>query len=134
MKLWGSVKQQANKLAFDAEKALRVKRQEGVITELRDKVQPQYTELGQTALALMDEGAIVHPQLAVFANEIANLQESIRDEAAKLATMQAEEYETAEEAVAGPAAPAVSSMPPVEPAMPAPPQSEEPPAPPPPAE
>ena len=134
MKLWGSVKQQANKLAFDAEKALRVKRQEGVISELRDKVQAQYTELGQATLALMDEGAIVHPQLAAFANEIAQLQESIRDEEAKLATMQAEEFESAEEAVAGPAAPAASSMPPVEPPMPAPPESEEPTAPPPPAE
>ncbi len=134
MKLWGSVKQQANKLAFDAEKALRVKRQEGLISALQDKVQAQYAELGQKALALMDEGAIVHPQLAVFANEIAKLQESIRDETAKLATMQAEEFETAEETAAGPAGPAASSMPPVEPPMPAPPQSEEPTAPPPPAE
>lgn len=39
MKLWGSIKQQANKLAYDAEKALRVKRQEGIIGELREKVQ-----------------------------------------------------------------------------------------------
>ncbi len=132
MKLWGSVKQQANKLAFDAEKALRVKRQEGVISALRDKVQAQYSELGQATLALMDEGAIVHPQLAAFANEISTLQESIKDETAKLATIQAEEFESAEEAAAGPATAPASSMPPLEPRMPAPPQSEEPPTPPPP--
>jgi hypothetical protein len=126
MKLWGSMKQGANKLAFDAEKALRVKRQEGAISGLRDKVQAQYAGLGQTAYALMDEGAIAHPQLAQYANEIGRLQELIQAEAKKLAEMQAEEYESEESA-----APSPTVEPPAEP-TPAELSWEEPAAPPPP--
>ena len=134
MKLWGSMKQGANKLAFDAEKALRVKRQEGTITGLRDKVQAQYTELGQSAMALMEQGAIAHPQLAQFANQISVLQEQIQQEAQKLALMQAEEYQPEETAIpvapppvapVPPAMPAASSAPAEEPS------TEDPPAPPP---
>jgi uncharacterized protein involved in exopolysaccharide biosynthesis len=124
MKLWGSMKQGANKLAFDAEKVLRVKRQESSIAGLRDKVQAQYTELGQTAMALMEEGAIAHPQLAQFANQISVLQDQIKQEAQKLALMQAEEYQAEETAI-----PAGSSTPAMPEASSAP--AEEPPAPPP---
>jgi hypothetical protein len=138
MKLWGSMKQGANKLAFDAEKALRVKRQEGAVSGLRDKVQAKYAELGQATYALMDEGAIAHPQLAQYANDIVVLQEQIKEEARKLAGMQAEEYEPEEAAAPSspsPVAPAAYSSPAVEPlAPPAPAESswEEPAAPPPP--
>jgi hypothetical protein len=138
MKLWGSMKQGANKLAFDAEKVLRVKRQESSIAGLRDKVQAQYTELGQTAMALMEEGAIAHPQLAQFANQISVLQDQIKQEAQKLALMQAEEYQAEETAIpagpapiapSAPAMPAASSTPAMPEASSAP--AEEPPAPPP---
>ena len=81
MKLWGSMKQGANKLAFETEKALRVKRQESAISGLRDRVQAQYAELGQAAFALMDEGALTHPQLAQYANTIVTLQDQIKEEA-----------------------------------------------------
>ena len=129
MKLWGSVKQQANKLAFDAEKALRVKRQEGAIEGVRTKIQSQYTELGQATLALMEEGVLAHPQLASYANEISRLQDLLKSEAEKLAAIQQEEYDSAEQAIAGGVPPA----PPAEPvASSAPPPAEEPAAPPPP--
>ncbi|NLT74048.1 MAG: hypothetical protein GXX94_07630 [Chloroflexi bacterium] len=111
MKLWGSVKQQANKLAFDAEKALRLKRQEGVISGLRDKVEAQFTEMGKTAYSLMDEGAIAHPHLASFANTVAGLQEQIKQEAQKLAEIQAEDFETEEPAAAS-APPPAAAVPP----------------------
>jgi hypothetical protein len=143
MKLWGSMKQGANKLAFDAEKALRVKRQEGTIAGLRDKLQAQYAGLGQTAMALMEEGAIAHPQLAQFANQVSVLQDQIRQEAQKLALMQAEEYQPEEATIpvgpppvapGSPAMPAASSAPATPEASSAPavePSAEEPPAPPP---
>ncbi len=129
MKLWGSMKQGANKLAFDAEKALRVKRQEGTISGLRDKVQAKYSELGQAAYALMDEGAIAHPQLAQFANDIVALQEQIKEEARKLAAMQAEIFEAEEEVAASAAAVEPPAVPPPansweEPAAPPPPPAE----------
>lgn len=129
MKLWGSMKQGANKLAFDAEKALRVKRQEGTISGLRDKVQAKYSELGQAAYALMDEGAIAHPQLAQFANDIVALQEQIKEEARKLAAIQAEIFEAEEEVAASAAAVEPPAAPPPansweEPAAPPPPPAE----------
>jgi len=113
MKLWGSIKQQANKLAYDAEKALRVKRQEGIIGELREKVQVQYAGL-EAALALMNEGAIVHPRLAPFANEVALLQERIETDTRKLMEIQAEQFES-EEIGSGPS-PTVADVPPPVPA------------------
>jgi len=113
MKLWGSVKQQANKLAYDAEKALRVKRQEGIIAELREKVQVQYAGL-EAALALMNEGAIVHPRLAPFANEVALLQERIETETRKLMEIQAEQFESEE--IGSNPSPALTDVPPPMPA------------------
>lgn len=97
MKLWGSVKQQAEKLAFEAEKAVRIKREESAIANLKSQIEAQYTELGKTVLRLMAEGAVSHPQLEPFAQAVASLQEQIKQVEQKLAEIRAEEFSSAEE-------------------------------------
>ncbi len=62
----------------------------------------------------MNEGAIVHPRLAPFANEVALLQERIETETRKLMEIQAEQFES-EEIGSGPS-PTVTDVPPPMPA------------------
>jgi hypothetical protein len=92
MKLWGSMKQQAGKLAFETEKAVRIKREEGVVSGLKSQIEAQCTEMGKVVLGLYREGSFEHPQLDSFVQQIAHLQEQIKATEAKIAVMQAEEY------------------------------------------
>ncbi len=92
MKLWGSMKQQAGKLAFEAEKAMRVKREESVISSLKAQIEAQTTALGKTVLNLAQEGAIEHPAVEPFVQQVAQLQEEITAVEARVALIKAEEY------------------------------------------
>lgn len=92
MKLWGSMKQQAGKLAFEAEKAVRIKREESAISGLKTQIENQCSEIGKTVLGMFNEGSLDHPQLLPFVQQIANLQEQIKATEAKVAIIQAEEY------------------------------------------
>jgi hypothetical protein len=92
MKLWGSMKQQAGKLAFEAEKAVRVKREESAISSLKAQVEAQSTALGKTVLNLAREGAIHHTQVEPFVQQVAELEEQITSLEAKIALIKAEEY------------------------------------------
>jgi hypothetical protein len=92
MKLWGSVKQQAGKLAFEAEKAVRIKREESAISGFKSQIDAQCTEIGKVVLGLYREGTISHPQIEPFVQQVAHLQEQIKATEAKLADIQAEEF------------------------------------------
>jgi type II secretory pathway pseudopilin PulG len=136
MKLWGSLKQQAGKVAFDADKAIRARREENAIAALRDQVEAQYTEAGRVVLNLMAEEGVVHPVLQPLAHEVSRLQAEIRILAEKLTAIQAEEYQPQTDQPgpepAGPTGPAqtdemAATVPPVgpgEPPSPPPPPSE----------
>lgn len=93
MKLWGSMKQQAGKLAFDTEKAVRIKREESAISGLKSQIEAQCTEIGKMVLGLYREGGFNLPQIDPFVQQIAQLQEQIKATEAKIASIQAEEYQ-----------------------------------------
>lgn len=122
MKLWGSVKQGAAKVAFETDKAVRVRKQEGAIAEVAKQVQAQYTGLGQKVIELARSGMIDHPDVAAAEQQVAQLESQIEQLQAELAQIRAEEFEEqAEEsapAAAPPPAPSSSSAP-----SPAPPSS-----------
>lgn len=92
MKLWGSVKQQAEKLAFEAEKAVRIKREEGNIANLKAQVEAQYTQLGKKVLDLVQEGVLSHPEFEPFIQEVERLKGQIEQAEQKLAEIRAEEF------------------------------------------
>ncbi len=137
MKLWGSMRQQASKVAFEAEKAVRIKREESAIAGIRSQIDAKARELGKVVLALCEEGEISHPQVMPFYQEVKQLQEQIEQLELKVAGIRAEEYSEG----AAPAAPAAeaeaeaeAAPPPPPPAPPAPEAVDAPPPPPPPAE
>jgi hypothetical protein len=92
MKLWGSMRQQASKVAFEAEKAVRIKREESAIAGIRSQIDAKARELGKVVLALCEEGEISHPQVMPIYQEVQQLQEQIQELEIKVAGIRAEEY------------------------------------------
>ncbi len=92
MKLWGSIKQQAGKAAFEAEKMVRIRREEGAISSLRAQIDAQTMALGKNVLNLMEEGALEHPALEPFVQQVAQFREEITAIEAKIALIKAEEF------------------------------------------
>jgi hypothetical protein len=92
MKLWGSMRQQASKVAFEAEKAVRIKREESAIAGIRSQIDAKARELGKRVLALCEEGEISHPQVMPFYQEVQQLQAQIQELEIKVAGIRAEEY------------------------------------------
>jgi hypothetical protein len=127
MKLWGSMRQQASKVAFEAEKAVRIKREESAIAGIRSQIDAKARELGKTVLALCEEGEISHPQVMPFYQEVKQLQGQIEELEIKVAGMRAEEYSEGVAPAAEPEAEA-APPPPAEAAPPPPPPAEEAPA------
>ena len=52
MKLWGSVRQGAAKVAFEADKMVRVRKQEQAIAEVEKQVREHFVSLGESVLDL----------------------------------------------------------------------------------
>lgn len=92
MKLWGSMRQQASKVAFEAEKAVRIKREESASAGIRSQIDAKARELGKVVLALCEEGEISHPQVMPFYQEVKQLQGQIEQLELKVAGIRAEEY------------------------------------------
>jgi len=130
MKIWGSVRQGAGKLAFEADKLVRIKKQEGLISDANKEIQTKLTALGEVALSLYRGGALNQPQVAAIAAEIAQIEQRIAQLQAELEAIRAEEW-------VDPAAQAAPPPPPVsaqtyysQPLAPAAQSGEQPPAPP----
>ena len=70
MKLWGSVRQGAAKVAFEADKMVRIRKQEAAISDIQKQVQLQYTALGEKVIELFQAGMIDHPQVAAVNQQI----------------------------------------------------------------
>lgn len=91
MKLWSSMRQQAAKVAFEADRMMRVKHEESAISGLRSEIQTAQVSLGQIALALYREGTLANPKVAEFAQQISRLEESIRQHEETIVAMRAEQ-------------------------------------------
>lgn len=115
-----SVQTTAGKTAFEADKLVRVKREEGVLSDAQKRVQAKLTELGQAALALYRSGALSDPSVTALADEIADLETQVQQQREKVEAIHTEQYQPAGQpaAAAAPeaAAPVVGPAP--EPAAP----------------
>jgi hypothetical protein len=122
MKFWGSVRAQAGKLAFEADKMVRVRKQESVIGDAQGEINARHIGLGQLSLSLYRAGQIVHPQVANFAQEIARLEQRVAELQLELERIRTEQWvDTSEpELAASSGAPYVYSAPvmPVAPVQP----------------
>jgi len=98
MKLWSSVRGQAEKMAFEAEKMVRVKKEEAAMGEVRNQLQAKHLSLGEVALGLFRSAALANPEIAALAEEIAGLEAKITEHEARIAAIRAEQPKGAEEA------------------------------------
>ncbi len=110
-----SVQGTAEKAAFEADKLVRVRREEGALNEAQAKVQGKLAELGQAALALYRDGALTDPAVAGLAEEIVSLENQVKQQQDKLEAVRNEQYGVATgQAAPAPAAP-VAAQPPATP-------------------
>jgi hypothetical protein len=92
MKLWGSVRQGAAKVAFEADKMVRLRKQETAIADVQKQVQSQYTALGEKVIELFQAGMIDHPQVAAVNQQIAELTVQITQLTAELEHIKADQF------------------------------------------
>jgi len=92
MKLWGAVRSQAGKVAFEADKMVRARREEGAINDANSEIARQMGELGKLVLGLYRNGALAHPQIEPFSQAVAGLEEKIAQLTATVAAIKAEVY------------------------------------------
>mgnify|MGYP001108476778 CR=1 FL=1 len=119
MKLWGSVRQGAAKVAFEADKMVRVRKQEQAIADVQKQVQAVYTTLGESVLSLFRAGMVDHPQIAAANQQVASLTLQVSQLQDELERIKAEEFEAAP--MGADASVVASSGQPVPPAAPVPP-------------
>jgi membrane protease subunit (stomatin/prohibitin family) len=115
-----SVQGTAEKAAFEADKLVRVRREEGALTDMQARTQTKLAELGQAALALYRSGSLADPSLEGLAHEIADLEAQVKAQQAKIEAVRTEQYQAPGEAPAQPPPPAAPYTPPapVQPTLP----------------
>lgn len=101
-----SVQSTAEKAGFEADKLVRVRREEGALATLQNSVQTKLADLGRAALALHRSGGVSDPSLAALAQEIEGLEVQIAQQEEKIAATRNEQHQAAAEPGAAPAAPA----------------------------
>jgi capsule polysaccharide export protein KpsE/RkpR len=109
-----SVQTTAEKTAFEADKMVRTKREEGVLSDAQKRVQAKLAELGQAALALYRSGMLSDPSVTALADEIVSLEAQVQQQREKLEAIHNEQYQPAgQPAAAEPevAAPAAAAAP-----------------------
>jgi hypothetical protein len=87
-----SASKQAQKMQFEADKMMRVKREEGAATDLRNKTQAKLAELGKAALAFCRQGSIQDPSMVALAAEIGGLESQLKDQETRLEAVRAEQW------------------------------------------
>lgn len=95
-----SVQSTAEKAAFEADKLVRVKREEGALADMQRKVQARLADLGQAALALYHAGSLTDPGVAALAQELAGLEEQVQQQKGKLAAVRSEQFQSGSQPVA----------------------------------
>ena len=88
-----SVQTTAGKTAFEADKMVRTKREEGVLSDAQKRVQAKMAELGQAALALYRSGTLSDPAVMALADEIAGLEAQVQQQKEKIETLREEQYQ-----------------------------------------
>ena len=95
-----SVQTTAGKTAFEADKMVRTKREEGVLSDAQKRVQVKLAELGQAAFALYRSGTLSDPSVTALADEIAGLEAQVQQQKEKLEAIHDEQYQPAGQPVA----------------------------------
>jgi hypothetical protein len=90
-----SVQTTAGKTAFEADKLVRTKREEGVLSDAQKRVQAKLAELGQAALALYRSGTLSDPSVAALADEIVSLEAQVQQQREKVDAIHNEQYQPA---------------------------------------
>jgi len=90
-----SVRQQADKAAFEADKLIRVRREQAVIDQLRRDVKAQLDVLGQTALVVYRRGEIGHPELVAIGQRMDALDDQIKQHEKTIEQIRAEQLTAA---------------------------------------
>jgi hypothetical protein len=90
-----SVKEQAEKVSFEADKMMRLRREEGAAGEIKAKLQAKLVDMGQAALGLYRSGALADPTVAGIANDIADMEGQLKEQTAKVEAIRAEQYQPA---------------------------------------
>jgi membrane protease subunit (stomatin/prohibitin family) len=110
-----SVQTTAGKTAFEADKMVRTKREEGALSDAQKRVQAKLAELGQAAFALYRSGTLSDPSVTALADEITGLEAQVQQQKEKLEAIHNEQYQPAGQpaAAAEPeaAAPAAAAVP-----------------------
>ena len=117
MGLFDTVKQKANALAADAERAGKVTAAQARTVVLQNEIRKAERELGHSAFSLIESGAIAHPDLEVAAARVREARQALTDKEAEIAGLRrgeeagdqvapvAAETAASDEAVAPPSAP-----------------------------
>ena len=90
-----SVRDQAEKVSFEADKQMRIHRAESAVNQLKSGLQGKLVELGQAALALQRSGALNDPALASLAGEIGALEAQIQEQETGVEAVRAEQWQPA---------------------------------------
>ena len=108
-----SVQTTAEKTAFEADKMVRVKREEGALSDAQKRVQAKLGDLGQAALALYRSGTLADPSVTALAEELVGLEAQVQQQKDKLDAVRNEQYQPAGQPTAAPepAAPGVAAAP-----------------------
>lgn len=85
-----SMRQKADQAALEADKLMRIRREQGAIDQLRRDIKAQLDALGQSALAAYRAGEITHPQLGNICQQIDALNEKIGQREARIEQIRAE--------------------------------------------
>lgn len=93
----------ADQAALEADKLIRIRREQAAIDQLRRDIQAQLDALGQAALTAYRGGEIAHPQLVSICRQIDALNEQIAQREARIEQIRAEKL------VTPPVVPAASS-------------------------
>ncbi len=89
-----SMRQKADQAALEADKLVRIRREQGAIDQLRRDIKAQLDALGQAALAAYRASEIVHPQLVGICRQIEALNEQIRQREERIEQIRAEKLVT----------------------------------------
>ena len=106
-----SVQTTAGKTAFEADKMVRTKREEGALSDAQKRVQAKLAELGQAALALYRSGTLSDPSVTALADEITGLEAQVQQQKEKLEAIRDEQYQPAAAAAPEAAAPVATAEP-----------------------
>jgi hypothetical protein len=107
-----SVSDGTQKATFEAEKLVRVHREESALNDIQRGIQTKLTELGQIALQLHRAGAAVDPAMAGLFQEITALEDQAQQQATRLEEAKASQWQPpvqdAEHEAAGQPAPSAA--------------------------